>query len=275
MLIRCRHHFVCMKAIIVAAGPGKRLLPYTEDKPKCMLEVGGKTILQTTLTALRENGITDIVIVKGHKKDVINYPDIKYYYNPNYLENNILTSLFCAEEEMKDGFVFSYSDILFHANIVQKLLQSKRDISLVVDTDWAQRYKGRTLHPTDEAELVVVKNGKIEKISKFMNPDIAHGEFIGLSKFTRKGAETLIRNYKRIRTSQWCGFKEHHRFQDAISIDKAYLTDVIQELIDRGYPIYSVDVNGGWLEIDTQQDLQIARAHIKDVIERYEREKAK
>jgi len=217
MLIRCRHHFVCMKAIIVAAGPGKRLLPYTEDKPKCMLEVGGKTILQTTLTALRENGITDIVIVKGHKKDVINYPDIKYYYNPNYLENNILTSLFCAEEEMKE----------------------------------------------------------IEKISKFMNPDIAHGEFIGLSKFTRKGAETLIRNYKRIRTSQWCGFKAHHRFQDAISIDKAYLTDVIQELIDRGYPIYSVDVNGGWLEIDTQQDLQIARARIEDVIERYESEKAK
>jgi len=108
-----------------------------------------------------------------------------------------------------------------------------------------------------------------------MNPDIAHGEFIGLAKFTRKGAEILIRNYKRIRTSQWCGFKAHHRFQDAVSIDKAYLTDMIQELIDRGYPIYSVDVNGGWLEIDTQQDLQIARARIEDVIERYESEKAK
>jgi choline kinase len=248
-----------MKAIIIAAGPGTRLLPFTENKPKCMLEVGGKTILQRMLETLRENGVTDIVMVKGHKSDVINYPNIKYYYNPNYLENNILTSLFYAEKEMHDGFIFSYSDILCRTRVLGKLLQSKEDISLVVDTDWAQRYKGRTLHPTDEAEFVVVKDGRIVKISKFMNPDVAYGEFIGLAKFTRKGAEILIRNYKRIRANKWCGFKAHHRFQDAVSIDKAYLTDMLQELIDRGYPVYSVDIDGGWLEIDTLQDLQIAR----------------
>jgi choline kinase len=248
-----------MKAIIVAAGPGIRLLPFTENKPKCMLEVGGKTILQRNLEVLKENGITDIVIVKGHKSDAINYPNIKYYYNPNYLENNILTSLFYAEKEMRDGFIFSYSDILYSASVLRKLLQSKEDMSLVIDMDWAQRYKGRTLHPIDEAELVVVEDGKVVKISKFMNPAIAYGEFIGLAKFTRKGVETLIRNYKRIRANKWCGFKAHHRFQDAVSIDKAYLTDMLQELINRGYPIHSVDINGGWLEIDTSQDLQIAR----------------
>lgn len=248
-----------MKAIIVAAGPGIRLLPFTENKPKCMLEVGGKTILQRNLEVFKENGITDIVIVKGHKSDAINYPNIKYYYNPNYLENNILTSLFYAEKEMRDGFIFSYSDILYSASVLRKLLQSKEDMSLVIDMDWAQRYKGRTLHPIDEAELVVVEDGKVVKISKFMNPAIAYGEFIGLAKFTRKGVETLIRNYKRIRANKWCGFKAHHRFQDAVSIDKAYLTDMLQELINRGYPIHSVDINGGWLEIDTSQDLQIAR----------------
>lgn len=248
-----------MKAIIVAAGPGIRLLPFTENKPKCMLEVGGKTILQRMLEALRENGVTDIVMVKGHKSDAINYPNIKYYYNPNYLENNILTSLFYAEKEMREGFIFSYSDILYSASVLRKLLQSKEDMSLVIDVDWAQRYKGRTLHPIDEAELVVVEDDKVVKISKFMNPAIAYGEFIGLAKFTRKGVEMLIRNYKRIRANKWCGFKAHHRFQDAVSIDKAYLTDMLQELINRGYPIHSVDINGGWLEIDTSQDLQIAR----------------
>lgn len=253
-----------MKAIIVAAGPGIRLLPFTENKPKCMLEVGGKTILQRNLEVLKENGITDIVIVKGHKSDAINYPNIKYYYNPNYLENNILTSLFYAEKEMRDGFIFSYSDILYSASVLRKLLQSKEDMSLVIDMDWAQRYKGRTLHPIDEAELVVVEDGKVVKISKFMNPAIAYGEFIGLAKFTRKGVETLIRNYKRIRANKWCGFKAHHRFQDAVSIDKAYLTDMLQELINRGYPIHSVDINGGWLEIDTSQDLQIARRTWKE-----------
>lgn len=248
-----------MKAIIVAAGPGTRLLPFTENKPKCMLEVGEKTILQRMLEVLRENGVTDIVMVKGYKSDAINYPNIKYYYNPNYLENNILASLFYAEKEMRDGFIFSYSDILYSTGVLRKLLQSKEDMSLVIDVDWAQRYKGRTLHPIDEAELVVVEDSKVVKISKFMNPAIAYGEFIGLAKFTRKGVETLIRNYKRIRANKWCGFKAHHRFQDAVSIDKAYLTDMLQELINRGYPIHSVDINGGWLEIDTSQDLQIAR----------------
>ena len=248
-----------MKAIIIAAGPGKRLLPFTKNKPKCMLEVGGKTILERALEALRENGVTDIVMVKGYRKDTINYPDIKCYYNANYLENNILASLFCVEKEMKAGFIFSYSDILYEAGVVKALLQSNEDISLVIDKDWAQRYKGRTLHPVDEAELVVVEDGRVVIISKFMNPDIAYGEFTGLANFTKKGAEILIRNYKRLRTSQWCGFKEFHRFHDAVSIDKAYLTDMLQELIDRGYPIYNVDINGGYFEIDTPQDLEIAR----------------
>lgn len=220
---------------------------------------GGKTILQRTLEVLRENGINDIVIVKGYKSEKITYPDVKYYFNPNYIENNILTSLFYAEKEMTEGFVFSYSDILYNTSTVQKLLRSEGDINLVVDTEWAPRYEKRTLHPTDEAEFVVVENGRIVKISKFLNPDIAHGEFIGLAKFTKKGAEILIRNYRRIHANSWCGFKEHHRFQDAVSVYKAYLTDMLQELIDRGYPIYNVDIEGEWFEIDTPQDLQEAR----------------
>jgi len=248
-----------MKVIIVAAGPGSRLRPLTDEKPKCLLEVGGKTILQRALDALRKNGINDIVIVRGHKKDAINCPDIRYYYNLNYLENNILASLFYAESEMNDEFLFSYSDILFDEAIVRKLLQSKHDISIVVDVDWVKLYEKRTLHPTDEAELVRVKDGKVIEISKFMNPDVAHGEFIGLAKFSKKGAEILVRNYKRCRDSPWCGFKDSQRFHDANSFEKAYLTDMLQELIDRGYPIHNVDIKGGWTEIDTLQDLRKAR----------------
>ena len=78
----------------------------------------------------------------AHKSDAIDYPNVKYYYNPKYLETNILASLFYAEKEMRDGFIFSYSDILYRASVLRKLLRSKEDISLIVDTDWAQRYKG-------------------------------------------------------------------------------------------------------------------------------------
>ncbi len=234
-------------------------MPLTEDKPKCLLEIDGKTMLEITLEAMRQNKIEDIVMVTGYMKDKINYPNIKYYYNPKYLENNILASLFCAENEMNDGFISSYSDIIFGPEIVRKLLQSKGDISLIVDVDWMERYHKRTLHPVDEAELVVIEDNKVVKISKFMNPDVAHGEFIGLAKFTKKGAEILTRNYRRLRGNKWCGYKEDQRFHDAVYLERAYLTDMLQELIDRGYPIYNVDIHGGWFEIDTLQDLRRAR----------------
>ena len=248
-----------MKAIIVAAGPGKRLRPFTNDVPKCLLKIGDKTILQIIMEALRTNGVDDIVVVKGYKREAINYPNVKYYYNPKYLETNILTSLFYAESEMKNGFLFSYADIIYTADIVRKLLQNNGDITLIVDKNWAQRYESRTLHPVDEAELVFVENGKIVKISKFMNPEGTLGEFIGLAKFTEKGAENLIKNYKRLLNNSWCGYKQFHRFHDAVSIEKAYLTDMLQELIHRGYPIHPVEINGRWFEIDTPQDLQVAR----------------
>jgi len=252
-----------MKAIIIAAGMGIRLNPLTNDKPKCMLELKGKTILQHQLDAFRASGITDISVVKGYKKEVINYPGLKYYINDNYKNNNTLTSLFYAEDEMDEDFVFSYSDIIYKPEIVEKLLKSKGDISLIVDVDWKKQYEGRTMHPTDEAELVIVENDKIIKIAKFMNPDVAHGEFIGLAKFTKKGAEILKRNYKRCLENRWCGYQKNQRFHDAISIEKAYFTDMVQELIDRGYPIENVDIKGGWWEIDTFQDFKKVKKVIK------------
>jgi len=258
------------KAIIVAAGPGTRLRPYTNDRPKCIIEINGKTILSRIVEALRKNNVKNIVIVTGYKRNEIEkrYPEFVHYHNPDYSNSNILKSLFCAQEEMDEGFIFSYSDIIYGPKIVERLLNSDGDISIIVDVDWEKRYEGRTQHPTDEAELVVVEGNKVVKISKFMNPNIAHGEFIGLTKFTKKGAEILKRNYKRILENRWCRWLINQRFQDAISIEKAYLTDMFQELIDRGYHIENVDIcgNPSWIEIDTPQDLKRAQVFLSNVL---------
>ncbi|NVM52122.1 MAG: phosphocholine cytidylyltransferase family protein [Candidatus Helarchaeota archaeon] len=253
-----------MKAIILAAGPSSRLLPITENTPKTLLEIEGKTILERTLETLHSCGIDEIVIVRGYQKEKINLPNIAYYHNPEYLENNILASLFYAEESMKGGFIFSYSDILYGKEIVQKLLDSPYDISLVIDTAWAKRYEGRTKHPTDEAELACVTNGNVTCLSKFYNPEAAYGEFIGLAKFSEKGAEILRRNYHRAKENNWCKYET--RFHDAISIEKAYLTDMIAELILRGYAVHAVDIQQGWVEIDTDEDLEYASQLIKQGI---------
>ncbi len=243
-----------MKAIIVAAGPSNRLLPITNEKPKCLLEVGGQTILGRALGALRENGIENIVVVRGYHSNLINYPNITYYQNPNFRNNNILKSLFYAEHEMNDDFIFSYSDILYNREIVQKLLRSKADIALIVDVNWAQHYEGRDQHPIAEAELVKVENGRVVKIGKeVVSPEETHGEFIGLAKFTKSGAEAMRAAYHRAEESPTAPF------QHAASLEKAYMTDMIQQLVDGGSVVESVDIEGSWIEIDTPQDLERAR----------------
>jgi len=243
-----------MKAIIVAAGPSSRLMPITNEKPKCLLDVGSKTILERALEALQKNGIEDITVVRGYCSELINFPNITYYQNPDFRENNILRSLFYAEDEMNDDFIFSYSDIVYSKEIVQKLVQDKDDISLIVDVDWRQHYEGRHQHPISEAELVKVENDRVVKIGKeVVTPEEAHGEFIGLAKFTKMGAEIMKTAYHR--SARYPSVTFHH----AASLEKAYMTDMFQELVDTGSPVKNIDIKGGWVEIDTPQDLERAR----------------
>jgi phosphoenolpyruvate phosphomutase len=253
-----------MKVIIIAAGMGSRLKDMTKYLPKPLLEIeNGKSIIEREIETLHDVGLDDIVIIRGYQKDKFVIPNVKYYDNDVYTENNILESLFCAEEAMEDGFICTYADSVFSKDIFQRILNAPGDICLGVEPNWRKRYEKRNEHPTDEAELVKIEEGKIVSISKFCNPDVYDGEFIGVAKFTKKGAEILRKNYHRARESKSCRFAEGQRFHDAVSIRKAYITDMIQELIERGYSIHPVTVNHGWVEIDTQQDYEYAQDLIK------------
>jgi choline kinase len=243
-----------VKAIIIAAGMSSRLAELTDDKPKCMLEIKGKTILQRQIEIFNQCGIDEIVVIRGYKKEVINYTGVKYIYNQNYRRNNILESLMYAESDMDGGFVASYSDILFKASVVRRLLESKADISIVTDIDWESHYKKRFQHPIEEAEKVTVSNNRVVEIGKATNPNKAYGEFIGLAKFTNTGAEILKTNYKRVVAE--FGKTQFHA---APSVEQAYLTDMFQELIDKGYTISNVDIKGQWMELDTVEDINTAR----------------
>jgi phosphoenolpyruvate phosphomutase len=241
------------KAIILAAGPGKRLMPLTKDKPKCMLEINGKTLLQRQIEVFKKCGIDDIIVVRGHKKNAINYPGLKYFYNVNYQTNNILESMFCAESEMTGEFVVTYSDIWFDKFVLEKLLNNQKDISLIIDRDWYSTYEERYQHPIEEAEKVLITEGKIRQIGKGLNKTEAYGEFIGLAKFTEVGTE-ILKSIYRIAKNLY----SDKPFHEASVFEKAYLTDMIQELIDRGFDVHNVDIEGNWIEIDTNEDYQKA-----------------
>ena len=245
------------KALIIAAGLGSRLKKHTVNLPKCMLDFGGKTLLQRQLDSYKKCGIKDISLIKGYKKEKINYKGIKYFENTDFKNNNILNSIFYAEKIINGNIIISYSDILFDASVVQRALNSDHDISVVVDIDWRGYYVGRKDHPISEAENVIFNsNNEVEKIGKINtgNEDV-HGEFIGMIKLSNRGTEIFKQHFNRLKKIYW-----NKPFQRSKVFQKAYLTDFIQELVDIGVKVHCVIIESGWKEIDTVEDYKKALA---------------
>jgi choline kinase len=249
-----------MQAIIIGAGRGRRLMPTTADTPKCFAEVGVRRILDYALDAFRRNGVEQICFIGGYQIDKVRqaYPELTFRHNRDWENNNILASLFHARELMDQPFVCCYSDILFTPDAVGRLLQNRDDMAVIVDVHWLKRYEHRSEHPSDDAEKVTVHNGRVTRIHREIPEAEAHGEFIGVAKFTAAGAARLVKHYDRCH-EQYSG----RPFREARLFEKAYLIHLFQEMIEAGEQFAHVDTPGGYIEIDTQQDFDYARRHWK------------
>jgi choline kinase len=245
-----------VKAIIVAAGMGRRLSPYTDDRPKTLVEVNGRSILQRQIDAYRAAGVDDIYIVRGYMKEKILVEGARYFDNDDYRNNNILTSLFYAEPAMDGGFLFSYSDIVFRPEVVRTTIETAGDYALVIDRRWHEAYVGRKDHPVEEGEVARVDGGKVTLVGKkTMPPAEATGEFIGLARFSARGVEAMKQRFHQ-RRAELAG-KPYGR---APRFEVAYLTDLLNDLIESGEEMRPAFIDGGWREIDTVEDLERAKS---------------
>ena len=226
-----------MKAIILAAGKATRLQPLTKDTPQSLLKIGNKTILEMQLSILNKCGIDDVVVVTGYLSDKIEDfakgRKIKIRFNPFYSVSGILMSLWVAKEELRDGFIMLYSDILFEESIVKLLLNDKHDICLAIKKDCLR----------EEAEKVCEKNNFITKIGK-IDVDKPNAEFVGIAKLSKNGANLFIQEIEEIaRKNLNLGF-----------------IDGIQAMIDRGIKVSSCDIGKAkFIDIDFEEDLQKAK----------------
>ena len=247
-----------MRAIIIGAGRGNRLMPSTANAPKCFTEVRGNRILDRTLDAFADNGIDDICFIGGYQIDCVReaYPQFTFRHNDDWENNNILASLMYARDLMDEPFICTYSDVLFTADVIKKLLLVTDDIVVVVDTAWLDRYVHRTEHPPEDAEKVTVENGLVTRVHRGIEPDAAYGEYIGVAKFSATGAAELRRHYQRCKDAH-----AGRSFREAAVFEKAYLIHLFQDMIEAGVPFAHVDTPGGYMEIDTQQDLDLAQEH--------------
>ena len=141
-----------IKAVILAAGEGKRLRPYTLNRPKCLTEIDGRSLLDHQLEVLRSRGIEEIVLIAGYRAEMLHYKATRLHLNPRFAETNMVWTLFCAEEELDGDVILSYGDIIYSKDILEKLLASRADIAVVIDTEWKSYWQSRSSNPLADAE---------------------------------------------------------------------------------------------------------------------------
>jgi phosphoenolpyruvate phosphomutase len=249
-----------MKAIFIAAGEGSRLGNLTNDLPKPLVDVNGKSVIERQISLLRKNNVNDIVVVTGYKKEKFTLKNIEYVHNPNFREQEQTGSLMAARSKIVGDVLIMFSDILFEEIILQQMLNSKGDIVIAIDKDWEKSYEERHDNPKSKADKVLIKDDKVIQISA-KNIEVKNdnyvGELLGLMKLSTKGSKILIEQYEKLENSHT------GKFHDAASLKKAKFVDVLQELLSLGIIITPVSIKGKWCEIDTKHDLEIAKKMFK------------
>ena len=260
------------RAILIAAGRGKRLGPHTEEVPKCMVQVGAKPILGWVWDAFRAAGIEELVVIRGYRGDVLEgfvrslTPQVTFVDNTAWQTNNVLLSLACARPYLDRPCLISYSDIIFTPAVARAAAASPAEIALVIDRAFRTIYDGRTEHPLEEGEVAdLLPDGSVARVGKrALPPAEAIGEFIGLTKLGERGVATVARALDGL-AGRYAG-RDDQPFQRAATFRNAYLTDLWQDLIDRGLRLDPVLIEGAWREIDTGQDLDRARQLVESAL---------
>lgn len=243
-------------AVILAAGSGTRLLPYTKDLPKGMVQFQSKPLIQHQLDTFRSFDISQIGIVRGYKSEVINFPDVLYFQNDRFAETNMVHSLISARDFLTtlDGVFVSYADIVYEKRLLTSLLNGAGEIRSLVDTNWIELWKARSDDWKDDIESLKYDDQfQIREIGgKSTNPGDCKARYTGLLFFTRVGIQSFIDHFERLNKS----VSPSAPWRSSPSFDKGYMTCMLQELIDSKVDVRAVPVQGGWLEFDTKDEYE-------------------
>ncbi len=260
-----------MHVIVPAAGDARKHADFStllEDKPLCMLEIAGKTLLQHQAELFRGAGATDIHVIGGYKRESIRGDNINVVPNPEWAQTHVAYSVMRAGENLKGKCLIAYSDILFDRQVLSLLLKSPNAITLVID----RAYK--TLPARSKAlELVMTENPAegeknrrmalntlkpVRKIAKNLDRAKADCEFAGIALFQETGFQKLREAWQQARQKF-----QGKPFYEASAVEKASLTDLLQYMIDLGTPIYGMEVEHGWSEIHSLEDYRRVSQYFK------------
>jgi choline kinase len=246
-----------MRAVVIGAGRGSRLEHETCEIPKTLVEVMGRPMLDWVLEALGEAGFSrkDVVFICGYAEQAVRerYPELTFVRNGGWEHNNILLSLLGARPYLADGFVSTYADIVYEGAIARQLVNNPHDIVLGCDTAWRRRYVDRSRHPESDAEKLRASGARVVELCRRIPSERADGEFIGVMKLSPSGAHQFLSEFDRAQASYAGG-----PFREGRSFEKAYLIDLLQDMLERDALMHRENTEGGYMEIDTLEDLSMA-----------------
>jgi choline kinase len=240
-----------MNAVILNAGEGKRLRPLTSLKPKCLLKLNDMTILEHQLANLIKCGILNVVIIVGYRADQIFelvknknlYLEVDFLQNPIYYKTNTVYSLWLARKRIKDDFVYLNGDVVFHEEVLKRLLKSHYDTCIAVERKQV----------SEEEVKVQLDLNLVKAIGKDIELSEAHGEFIGIAKFSKRFNKLFIGKLNEVVKEG----KVDEFFE--VALDKAL----------RSHEVYAVDVsNLPCTEVDTYEDFNAAKEIYSEVTEK-------
>lgn len=233
-----------MKAIILAAGRGSRMKDLTEERPKCLVELRGKTLLEWQLKALREAGISEIAIVTGYKRELLSNRGLVEFHNPRWAETNMVSSLACAQEWLQaEPCIVSYSDIFYKASAVESLMTCAGRLAVTYDPHWLKLWEKRFGDPLLDAETFRLNPDKTlaEIGNKPKSVHEVQGQYMGLLRITPDGWGEVLR----IRAG--LPFTE---------CDRMHMTGTLQKVIEAGrITIEAIPYEFSWGEVDSVEDL--------------------
>lgn len=235
-----------MRAILLAAGRGSRMKGLTEDRPKCLVELDGRPLLERQLEALRASGISEIAIITGYRRDMLTDRADVEFHNPHWASTNMVSTLAEASDWLEnEPCIVSYTDIFYEASAAESLIACKAQLALTYDPNWRRLWDARFGDPLLDAETFRLGSGEqlIEIGNKPQTVGEVEGQYMGLLRFTPEG---------------WQEMQTVRAILPAQDRDQLDMTSALQRVINRGHTqIEAIPYLGEWGEVDSADDLRL------------------
>jgi choline kinase len=234
-----------MKALILAAGRGSRMGKETDDKPKCLVTVGNRTLLSRLCDNFEANGLKDIAAVTGYLANKIQDPRLtRIFHNPAWDKTNMLASMLEARELFEsDDVLVTYADIFYTPELLQNMISDSSifDIAISYDVNFLNLWSKRFAHPLDDLETFRLdEHHFMQEIgNKPKTVEEIQGQYMGLLLFKQSSWPALYRTIL------------------SLDFKKLSMTELLNILIEQNFKIKAIPYSSPWGEVDTAEDRRI------------------